>query len=375
MHVYSTGNHAHHPKSLKNREGSSGHQFDHEEVSQVTEVPVTVNLDTSNAEQTGKNTFWMVAEPTTSRHPDLNTEMCIARDKTFNNDALESSQNTDKLIISRGIDLDLNAASDSRPMNHDQFSTFKNPNHLKTRELSECCSSTGPLEENNSLEVWKERKQNGSLSSSHGGIPIPIPKQRGRKSKNDVLKKKMEIAKKEQVDRFTKIAAPSRLLNELKPGIINHVRNRKQVHSIIEALVRSEKHENNHFGNKKTTNLESETTKPDHLKKQENINVSGMQGLCCSSLEDWPSNAFPGFNLTTQGFPMSISEPSMVPEQRNQSTVERFCVTSGASNSTLIRKADTLALKLSSSFKTSENQSPLYNKDPSLYLSVKGWFF
>ncbi|KAF6176462.1 hypothetical protein GIB67_011396 [Kingdonia uniflora] len=33
----------------------------------------------------------------------------------------------------------------------------------------------------------------------------------------------MEIAKKEQVARFSKIAAPSGLLNGLNPGIINHL--------------------------------------------------------------------------------------------------------------------------------------------------------
>ncbi|CAN1240076.1 hypothetical protein LINGRAPRIM_LOCUS2593 [Linum grandiflorum] len=87
-------------------------------------------------------------------------------------------------------------------------------------------------------------KQNGFLSSRppHGGVPVP--KQRGRKPKNDTLKRRMELAKKEQVDRFTKIAAPSGLLNDLNPGIINHVRNSRQVRSIIEALVKSEKLDN-----------------------------------------------------------------------------------------------------------------------------------
>ncbi|CAN1852478.1 hypothetical protein LINPERHAP1_LOCUS40664 [Linum perenne] len=95
------------------------------------------------------------------------------------------------------------------------------------------------------LKIWKEMKQNGFLSSPHAHGGVPVPKQRGRKPKNDIMKRRMELAKKEQVDRFTKIAAPSGLLNDLNPGIINHVRNSKQVRSIIEALVKSEKLDNN----------------------------------------------------------------------------------------------------------------------------------
>ena len=56
---------------------------------------------------------------------------------------------------------------------------------------------------------------------SHGGIPTP--KQSMRKINSDVIKKKMELVKREQVDRFTKIATPS----GLNPGIINYVRNKK----------------------------------------------------------------------------------------------------------------------------------------------------
>lgn len=112
------------------------------------------------------------------------------------------------------------------------------------------------------MRVWKEMKQNGFLSSSHGGVPVPpVPKSRGRKKGNEsLIKKKIEIAKKEQVDRFAKVAAPSGLLNELNPGIINHVRNRKQVHSIIENLVRSARTENKH-GESKQKGLENETWK------------------------------------------------------------------------------------------------------------------
>jgi hypothetical protein len=84
-------------------------------------------------------------------------------------------------------------------------------------------------------------KQNGFLSFSHGGKPMP--KQRMRKSKSDVIKKKMESAKREHEDRFIKIVAPSGLLNILIIGIINYARNKK-MSTIIEAPVRFEKLEN-----------------------------------------------------------------------------------------------------------------------------------
>ncbi|XP_047329128.1 uncharacterized protein LOC124932524 [Impatiens glandulifera] len=145
----------------------------------------------------------------------------------------------------KGFEWDLNE--------EDVSSSLNNCNNFKLTEESECGSTTGSLE-GDSVEVLKQIKQNGFLSSSsHGGIPMP--KKRGRKSnKIDGLKQKIEIAKKEQVDRFARIAAPSGLLNGLNPGIINHVRNSKQVHSIIEALVRSEKKEQTKTTVKRETN-------------------------------------------------------------------------------------------------------------------------
>jgi len=85
-------------------------------------------------------------------------------------------------------------------------------------------------------------KQNGFLSSSHGGIPVP--KQRGRqpkRKKEEEYKKKSDITKRELPNKYTKIAAPTGLLSGLNPGIIKHVRNSKQVNSIIEAMLQSEK--------------------------------------------------------------------------------------------------------------------------------------
>ncbi|XP_076902713.1 uncharacterized protein LOC143557551 [Bidens hawaiensis] len=144
---------------------------------------------------------------------------------------------------SRNFDLDLNS--------RDVSISF---NHVQSRDtLSECGSTCAPVGEKDSMRIWKEMKQNGFLSSSHGGVLVPpVPKPRGRKKGSEsVIKKKIEIAKREQVNRFANVAAPSGLLNELNPGIINHVRNRKQVHSIIENLVRSsrnkKKSESKHF--------------------------------------------------------------------------------------------------------------------------------
>lgn len=145
------------------------------------------------------------------------------------------------ISTSSGFGMDLNADYASIVLNQDPFYPYKRPDNVKSKQPSECGSSTGPLEESEPLRKWKEMKQNGFLSSSHGGIPIPKRRGPSKKNKGDALNKKMELAKKEQVSRFAKMAAPSGLLSGLNPGIINHVRNGKQVQSIIEALVRSEK--------------------------------------------------------------------------------------------------------------------------------------
>ncbi|KAG9455205.1 hypothetical protein H6P81_008109 [Aristolochia fimbriata] len=164
-----------------------------------------------------------------------------------------------------GFGLDLNSEDVPNALDQNPFYPYKTLGHVKSTDASECGSCTGPLEDNEPLKLWKTMKQNGFLSSSHGGIPIP--KQRGpsKKSKNDTFKKKIELAKREQVNRFTKIAAPSGLLSGLNPGIINHVRNSKQVHSIIEALVRSEK-----------PNCQTQKRFVNHSKKDDNeLDING----------------------------------------------------------------------------------------------------
>ncbi|XP_061945540.1 uncharacterized protein LOC133669429 [Populus nigra] len=287
---------------LKNKEDSDHFQLS-EQMSQVTSVPVTLDLDAYQVERRGRTTL-SVEFTAASRPLDLNSEACIANN-LVRNDIAEHADNCNevpllkkhedkhgnKCVTSVGIGLDLNAEDDSS-VSQELFRTNKDQD--KSRDVSECGSTTGPVQEKDPLRMWKEVKQNGFLSSSHGGISIqsgfmssshggiPMPKQCGRKPEDDVHKKKMELAKREQVDRLAKreqvdrlakIAAPSGLLNGLNPGIINHVRNKKQVHSIIEALVRSEKLENGCLESKQAIHLKSGT------KETNNMSDSGIQRL------------------------------------------------------------------------------------------------
>ncbi|XP_074274433.1 uncharacterized protein LOC141598621 isoform X2 [Silene latifolia] len=193
-----------------------------------------------------------------SKPLDLNTDLCTDENSGYN-DVIPLGDSRKQALYEKGktvkefgynslcgSNLNLNVEDVTSSANHDIF-THRPRNNLKTRDTLSLGRNTTSLEEKDGLRRWKEMKQNGFMSSPFGGIPQPPPPpvapKRGRKSKNDVLKQKMEQAKKEQVDRFAKIAAPSGLLNGLNPGIINHVRNSKQVHSIIQALVRSEKQE------------------------------------------------------------------------------------------------------------------------------------
>ncbi|KAF8115208.1 hypothetical protein N665_0029s0051 [Sinapis alba] len=167
-----------------------------------------------------------------------------------------------------------------------------------TDVYSQCGSSNVSDEVNDPMKLWKAMKQNGFLSnphhsgvsaassscvvsSSHGGIPAP--RKRGRKSKSNdaaamVKKRKIEISRKEEVDRFARLAAPSGLLNELNPGIINHVRNKKQVLSIIQSIVNTSDKDSGNYHN--------------HSARVNNTTVAGAsrsdfnQGFKCGMPED-----------------------------------------------------------------------------------------
>lgn len=187
---------------------------------------------------------------------DLNSELCIdtsacketvaeTNDFTQNmsNAKCEAANdnNNIKAACCRGLDLNEDASSTVSLARFNPF--LKTHSGMKPKDAWQCRSSTGPLD-NMSMKKWAEMKQNGFITPNYGSTH-PVPKHRGRKSKAEVLKRKMEQAKKEQVDRFAKIAAPSGLLNGLNPGIINHVRNSKHVHSIIQALVNERGEKNN----------------------------------------------------------------------------------------------------------------------------------
>ncbi|KAJ8500415.1 hypothetical protein OPV22_010967 [Ensete ventricosum] len=155
--------------------------------------------------------------------------------QSFSIEKNEGEQGSTKMT---GLTVDLNSIATSSRAEHAL-------GLIKPADASESGSTTGPVEESEPLRVWKEMKQNGFLSSSHGSILMPKQQVRQpRKRKDDELKRKTEFAKREQVNRFNKIAAPCGLLSGLNPGIINHVRNSKQVHSIIDAIVHSDKRDN-----------------------------------------------------------------------------------------------------------------------------------
>lgn len=272
---------------------------------------------------------------------------------------------------SKGFALDLNAEDVSSSINHESSYPCKNSVYLKSKDDFECASSVGPLDENESMRIWNEMKQNGFLSHSHGGAPMP--KQQGRKSKSDGMKKKLELAKKERVDRFAKIAAPSGLLNGLNPGIINHVRNSKQVHSIIEALVKSEKRENAH-GRSKVPSIQTKGGLKDHSernKDQENIDGPGVSRFN-PALEDLPGSRCTNGYLTSLNKSISLNSvftggdggACMVDTRVTGKMVYRPNPNIGTEN-------DALALKLSSSTTiASDNTSSLSNEESANLASV-----
>ncbi|ESQ40439.1 hypothetical protein EUTSA_v10013224mg [Eutrema salsugineum] len=195
-------------------------------------------------------------KPSSSKAGLLNTDVdCEKGALVKRNDAESVAQKRSGLSVSSCLNDDLSSVCSSR--RRDKSSS--------TDVYSECGSSNVPVEEKDPMKLWKAMKQNGFLSNPHGGISvtssscvvssshggIPAPRKRGRKSRNNdaatVKKRKIEVARKEEVDRFARLGAPSGLLNELNPGIINHVRNKKQVLSIIESIVKSDKDSGNFY--------------------------------------------------------------------------------------------------------------------------------
>ncbi|KAL8154780.1 uncharacterized protein LOC141660645 [Apium graveolens] len=264
----------HYTKFWMNGHAADSYYAAQKEMFRVNRETITINSDVTQLVERKKRADCAALDLNAS--VDLTSGSNVECDDDKNNLTSNSDRKIEK---SKGFGFDLNVEVVSSSDNHDPVCPDKHIEQLKLRDDLECGSTCSPLEDKNPTRVWREMKQNGFMSSSHGGIPIP--KRRGRKSKADVLKKKMEIARREQVDRFATIAAPSGLLNGLNPGIINHVRNSKQVHSIIEALVRSEKRDSFHNVN----NVEKIRTKTERIESSDdsrNLNILEIEdhNLC-----------------------------------------------------------------------------------------------
>ncbi|RDX77856.1 hypothetical protein CR513_41948, partial [Mucuna pruriens] len=328
--------------------------------------------------ETDVEEFNFVARPL-----DLNTEACKSGGcvENFSKESLPEKQEKGhgNLVVSRGINVDLNAEDVTSSANLEPANSTKGRDPFKSKDVSESGSCVGPSDEKDPMTKWQQMKEYGFWSPSRAGIPKP--KQRGRKSKNEILKKKMELAKREQVSRFTKIAAPSGLLNELNPGIINHVRNRKQVLSIIEALVRSEKHESSSAGSKQAAHRihgSVEVSKRD----QENVAVGDHQ--LAFAHEEGTLHSSLG-NRLARKFPVTMNDSSSLILEgkvcdRETSTVEKGSLKSCMTQSTNGAEDDVLALKLSSEMKASMSSTTLSNEESSnvtmlLLLLLNGWSF
>ncbi|XP_077244742.1 uncharacterized protein LOC143884818 [Tasmannia lanceolata] len=300
----SKGSETRHSESLTTKDATAhAHLSNKVETFQFTEVPVSVLSDGLTGVTTCPNALSLLGDAAClnlgldcSNPMNLKTRAQFANQP--NNNATSSNADgvskpslptkLDKdldlnVISSSGLGVDLNSEDVPTIVDQNPFYPYKSLVHEKSKEASECGSTTGPLEENEPLRVWKAMKQNGFLSCSHGGIPIPKRHGQSRKSKNDVLKRKIEIAKRAQVNMVTKIAGPSGLLTGLNPGIINHVRNSKQVHSIIEAIVKSERLDNQYQD--RSSNQLRRDSKEINDRKKDGGNIqdlgAGQLGLSC----------------------------------------------------------------------------------------------
>ncbi|PHU13964.1 hypothetical protein BC332_15169 [Capsicum chinense] len=339
------------------------------------EVSLFTDMKFSIYEKTEMGTSKLVTDPAFSLI-DLNanivassnaTTSCVEETNKMASLGKKGNGRDGDFMKSKGFALDLNAEDVSSSINHESSYPCKTSAYLKSKDDFECASSVGPLDENESMRIWNEMKQNGFLSHTHGGAPMP--KMQGRKSKTDGMKKKIELAKKERVDRFAKIAAPSGLLNGLNPGIINHVRNSKQVHSIIEALVKSEKRENAHSRSKVPSNQTKWGLKDHNERKKDQENLDGPGASRFNpAVEDLPGDTCTSGYLTSLN--KSISLNSVFTGGDGGS-----CMVAGKMvyhpNPNIGIEDDALALKLSSSTTiASDNTSSLSNEESANLASV-----
>ncbi|KAG0452313.1 hypothetical protein HPP92_024977 [Vanilla planifolia] len=212
-----------------------GNRIQEEDTSQITET-TDLRLPTANSFLEAGATVLSLGLPSNLQSTsDTASEFKTEESRVINRSWLLTKH--DLKIDTRigelqSVDLDLN----------NPFYPFKKLGQTRSTGASECGSTTAPMEKSESMRKWNEMKQKGFISSFHGVAAIPKP--RGRQSKrvkDDEINKKTELTKRELVNKNTKVAAPCGLLSGLNPGIIKHVRNSKQVNSIIEAMLKSEK--------------------------------------------------------------------------------------------------------------------------------------
>lgn len=377
--LQSEGNNNHESGTYKIEETEEHMDIVETQSSQVLDKKAIENADVRHIEGGSKKLSMHMVDHNDSVQLDLNTGVCTDENSGYNDAVVSlgdskrhSSCAKGKAVLEHncmplgGNRLDLNAEDVASSANHDPSYTYRSQNSLKIRDTSDSGRTTDRLENKDALKKWKEMKKNGFMSSSYGygGIPA-APKQRGRKSKSEVFKQKMEQAKKEQVDRFTKMAAPSGLLNGLNPGIINHVRNSKQVHSIIQALVRSEKREHR----RQASEMRAESRElSERNTEQENVKFSGVHGSGLSYVVSSHSS-MPESNVLSENHFSHHSSALCSSEDRSgcrdSATEERkaYANTSLFSNSKNHSEDDILALKLASSTKVSESTSCLSNEE------------
>ncbi|KAI9110737.1 hypothetical protein K1719_018175 [Acacia pycnantha] len=363
------------------RFGDKEHNFplpsSENDISQVTEVPVPLEHIACQAEKIGKSTSSVEVNPAV-RSLDLNSEALCARISSRDRSG-ECGKNPTKLsfpgkhvrepltsVNSKGIGVDLNAEDVTSCINLGSAQSCKEHAQFKSKDVSESASCTGPLRQKDHMRIWREMKRNGFLSSSHGGIPVP--NKRGRKSKNDILKKNFELAKKEQVDRFSKIAAPSGLLNELNPGIINHVRNKRQVHSIIEAIV-SEKNESAKAGCKQAAQFSGVSTEV-NKRDLEYVTESGKHQHSFHREEGTLHN--PAGSRKAKRHQMAMDDSWTLEGKvgENDTCLEEKERFKSGGSFTHLAEDDILALKLSSLTKASVSSSSQSNEESSNFPSV-----
>lgn len=152
----------------------------------------------------------------------------LRSDVTLHEQVMEKNFYKSDLVA---LDVDLN----------DPFYPYKKLGQVVSTDPSECGSTTGPIEINESMKKWNEMKQNGFVSTFQANQLIPRARkfQPAKKNKEN-LKKKVDTTRRKQPSMHTKVSASSQILSGLNPGIIKHVRNSKQVNSILKAMLQNE---------------------------------------------------------------------------------------------------------------------------------------